>query len=58
MNPIKEKLEIAFNHLALIPVAGEYVDYMATVRQALREAFQMLPDENPKESKKPEAEVK
>ena len=58
MNPVKEKLEIAFNHLALIPVSGEYVDYMATARLALREVFQMLPDEEPKESKKPETEVK
>lgn len=58
MNPVKERLEIAFNHLALIPVSGEYVDYMATARLALREVFQMLPDEEPKESKKPETEVK
>lgn len=55
MNPVKERLEIAFNHLAMIPVTGEAVDYMATARMALREAFQMLPDENPKE---PETEVK
>lgn len=58
MNSVKERLEIAFNHLALIPVSGEYVDYMATARLALREVFQMLPDEEPKESKKPETEVK
>ena len=58
MNSVKERLEIAFNHLSMIPVTGESVDHMATARMALREAFQMLPDEEPKKSKKPEAEVK
>lgn len=58
MNSVIERLEIAFNHLSMIPVTGESVDYMATARMALREAFQMLPDEKSKEPKKPETEVK
>lgn len=58
MNSVKERLEIAFNHLAMIPVTGEAVDHMATARMALREAFQMLPDEKSKEPQKTEAEVK
>lgn len=58
MNSVKERLEIAFNHLAMIPVTGESVDYMATARMALREAFLMLPDEKSKEPQKTEAEVK
>lgn len=47
MNLVKKNLDNAFHYLSMIPVTGESVDYMAMARQALREAFQMLPDDDP-----------
>lgn len=47
MNPVKQELDNAYFYLSKIPVSGEDVDYMAMARQALRDAFNALPDDEP-----------
>ena len=47
MNSVKKHLDSAYHWLSKIPVSGAAVDYMAMARQELREAFKLLPGDNP-----------
>ena len=41
MSELQNEINAAYNALALIPVAGRYVEVMAEARESLRRAYQL-----------------